>query len=60
MYLSARGIQYEDRDVASDPQAVFELVRTYGSHTTPTFVIGDDVVIGFRPAELDRLLDAEA
>ena len=44
------------KDVSIDQQAVFELVRTYKSRSTPTIVIGDQVMIGFDPDKLDRML----
>jgi glutaredoxin len=55
-YLSARGIVYEERDVSRDQSAVFELVRTYNSRSTPTLVIGEEVIVGFDPRRLDVLL----
>ncbi|MDP9266842.1 MAG: hypothetical protein M3P27_00775 [Acidobacteriota bacterium] len=42
--------------MSADHGAVFELVRTYNSRSTPTFVIGDQVVIGFDRERLDQLL----
>lgn len=39
-----------------DQQAVFELVRTYKSRSTPTIVVGDKVMIGFDPDQLDKML----
>ena len=44
------------KDVSSDQQAVFELVRTYQSRSTPTIVVGDEVMIGFDPEQLDKML----
>ena len=42
--------------MSSDQQAVFELVRTYNSRSTPTIVIGEQVMIGFEPEKLDQML----
>lgn len=39
-----------------DQQAVFELVRTYKSRATPTIVVGDQVMVGFDPGRLDKML----
>jgi glutaredoxin len=39
-----------------DPQAVEELVHTYNSRSTPTLVIGEEVMIGFDPDRLDELM----
>jgi glutaredoxin len=42
--------------VSSDQRAVFELVRTYNSRSTPTIVVGEQVMIGFDPEKLDAML----
>jgi glutaredoxin len=55
-YLSARGIEFVERDLRSDPQAVEDLVYKYRSRSTPTLVIGDEVLIGFDPERVDKLL----
>lgn len=55
-YLSERGISFELRDVSTDFNAVKELVERYQSRSTPTIVIGDEVLIGFDPSRLDQLL----
>ncbi len=55
-FLSERGIEFEERDVASDPSAVQDLVEKYKSHSTPTLLIGDEVMIGFDPDRLNQLL----
>jgi hypothetical protein len=44
------------KDVSSDQRAVFELVRTYNSRSTPTIVVGEKVMIGFDPEKLDEML----
>jgi hypothetical protein len=33
-----------------------ELVRKYNSRSTPTIVVDDQVMIGFDPARLDKML----
>ena len=55
-YLSERGIEYEDRDVSVDMKAVEELVHKYQSRSTPTVVVGDEVMVGFDPERLDQML----
>jgi hypothetical protein len=42
--------------VSADQQAVFELVRTYNSRSTPTIVVDDQVMIGFDPVRLEEML----
>ena len=55
-FLKQRGINFVDRNVRADETAVFELVRKYGSNSTPTVVIDDEVLIGFDPERLERTL----
>ena len=55
-YLMGKGIAFEDHDVSSDPSAAQELVNKYGSRSTPTVVVGDEVMIGFNPERLDQIL----
>ena len=52
----SRGVQFEDRDVTRDRQALRDLIGKYGSQTTPTFVIDEQVVVGFDTRRLDELL----
>ena len=44
------------KDVSRDQQAIFELVRTYNSRSTPTIVVGGQVMIGFDQEKLDKML----
>jgi glutaredoxin len=44
------------KDVSVDQQAVFELVRKYNSRSTPTIVVDGDVMVGFDPERLDKML----
>ena len=55
-YLSERGIEYQERDVSLDQSAIQDLVHKYQSRTTPTLVIGEEVMIGFDPERLNELL----
>jgi len=39
-----------------DQAAVFELVRKYNSRSTPTLVIGEEILQGFDPDKIERAL----
>ena len=54
-FLSQKGVQYTERDVLKDEQAMAELERL-GYLTTPVTVIDGQVVIGFNEARLNELL----
>ena len=47
---------FEERDIQADPATVKELLEVYKSHSTPTLVIGEEVMIGFDPERLDEIL----
>jgi len=44
------------KDVSVDHAALMELVRTYNSNSTPTIIVGDQVMIGFDPDRLEKML----
>ena len=55
-YLSSRQVEFEEKDIRTDPVALRELVEDLGSRSTPTLVVDGQVVIGFDPAEYDAAL----
>lgn len=57
MFLKDRGAKYEERSVDDAEDVVLELKEKYNSDSTPTVVIGDEVVIGFDPERIDELLE---
>ena len=62
IFLEAKGIAFEERDMSLDPAVRTELLETYHSRTAPTLVIltavGAEVIEGFDPDRLDRFLSA--
>jgi glutaredoxin 3 len=62
IFLEAKGINFEERDMSLDPTARAELLETYHSSNSPTWVIltpaGPEVIEGFDPDRLDQLLSA--
>ena len=62
LFLEAKEILFEERDMGRDPAARAELFETYHSHTAPTVVIltstGAEIIEGFDPDRLDRFLSA--
>ena len=58
-YLSQRGITFEEKNVADDPDALKEMVeKAAGAMATPTVIVGDQVIIGYHPQKLDEALKA--
>ena len=68
IYLEAREISFEERDISADVDARRVMREQYGSGETPTLVVFLDpiaaestplseVVTGFDPVRLDQLLD---
>jgi glutaredoxin len=62
IFLEAKGIAFEERDMSLDPGARIELLDTYHIRSAPTLVIltpsGAEVIEGFDPDRLDRFLSA--
>lgn len=42
--------------MTADQSAVRDLVGKYKSRSTPTIVVGDEVMIGFDPERLEKML----
>lgn len=56
LFLEDRDVAYEEKDVVASPGVAREMVEKYRSRSTPTVVIGSEVLIGFDPERIDELL----
>ena len=56
-FLIERGVEFEERSIDSDLAIARQLTQTYKSRSTPTVVIGDQVLIGYDPERLGQLLE---
>ncbi len=54
-FLSQKGVNYTERDLTKDNEALNEL-KSMGIMTTPVTKINGDVVVGFDQAKLKELL----
>jgi len=55
-FLVQRGVEFEERNIDSGPSVARELTQKYRSQSTPTVVIGDQILIGYDPERLEQLL----
>jgi glutaredoxin-like YruB-family protein len=58
-FLSRRGIDFTEKNVAADPLAAQELVRLSGQRGVPVTVVDDQVIVGFDRRRLTMLLDQD-
>ena len=62
VFLEAKEIAFEERDISSDLEGRREMTEQHDSNETPTLVIfsGEttEVIIGFDPVRLDQFLDS--
>ena len=54
-YLSQKGIEFHERDIAQDPGALADL-KKLGYMTTPVIVVDGAVIVGFDSAKIDQYL----
>jgi glutaredoxin len=54
-YLSQKGVPYTEKNVATDPSAVEELM-SMGLRSLPVIVIGEERLSGFNPSAIDAAL----
>jgi glutaredoxin len=61
VFLGAKRIAFEERDISTDFEARRAMTEQYDSSETPTLVIffdeKEEVIIGFDPVRLDQFLD---
>jgi glutaredoxin len=64
IFLEAKGIAFEERDISADSEARREMTEQHDSDETPTLVIFSaettEVIIGFDPVRLDQFLDSDS
>lgn len=58
-FFRDRGIECEEIDVLSDPQAMDEMIRISGAVTTPVIIIGNEVIIGWDRNKVEKALQAD-
>jgi len=62
VFLEAKEIAFEERDISTDFEARRQMTEQHGSRETPTLVVfsgeAAEVVVGFDPVRLDLLLDS--
>jgi len=56
-FLERKQVPYEDYDVSSDPGRADEMIRKSGQMGVPVIDVNGRVLIGFRPAEIEKVLD---
>jgi glutaredoxin-like YruB-family protein len=57
-FLQSRNVPFAYKDVDEDPVAMEEMMELK-SQSTPTLVVGDEVMIGFDPDRLMALLEED-
>ncbi|WP_318504969.1 glutaredoxin family protein [Bacillus sp. T3] len=58
-FLKEYGFSFTEKNIKEDKRARNDLINKYQSYSTPTIVIGDEVVRGFDIKELMRILQID-
>lgn len=56
-WLTAKGIPYVDYNVGSDVEKRKEMMEMTGQLGVPVIKIGDEVMIGFNPDQMAKILE---
>ncbi len=59
-YLDEKGVAYEAIDVTVDKEALGEMKKISGARSVPVIRIGEEVIVGFDTARMDKALKALA
>lgn len=54
--MDEKGVAYDEVDVAENSEAANEMVRISGQMGVPVIVAGDEVIVGWNQAELEKTL----
>lgn len=57
-YLGEHNVEYEDIDVAANPDKVTELVDISGQLGVPVIVVNGEVIVGFDRPRIEKALAA--
>ncbi|WP_102262029.1 glutaredoxin family protein [Mesobacillus jeotgali] len=57
MFLTEYGFSYEEKNINEDEKSRQELTEIYKSYSTPTIVIGEEIITGFDLEKLKKVLD---
>jgi glutaredoxin 3 len=55
-YLKSKNIEFEDVDVAQDPNKAMEMIRKSGQQGVPVLDVNGKIIIGFNRPEIDSAL----
>lgn len=56
-FLSQHNVEFTQYNVAENAEARDEMIEKYDSMSTPTIIIGDQVITGFDPDQLTKMLN---
>lgn len=59
MFLADCQVEYKEKNITTDLKARKELTEKYGAYSTPTVIVGEEVIIGFELEKLKKALDIE-
>ena len=57
MFLTEYGFSYTEKNINENEKSRQELTEIYNSYSTPTIVIGEEIVTGFDLEKLKKVLD---
>lgn len=57
MFLNEYGFSYSEKNIHEDEKSRQELTEIYGSYSTPTIVVGSEVITGFDLEKLKKVLN---
>lgn len=58
-YMDKLGVDFEDRDVETDPKFAHEAVEKSGQMGIPVLDIGGEIIVGFDRPRIDAALKAK-
>lgn len=56
MFLNDQKVSFIEKNITKDSTARDELIHSYNAYSTPTVVVGEEVIIGFELEKLEKAI----
>ncbi|MFB6145618.1 MAG: glutaredoxin family protein [Candidatus Nanohaloarchaea archaeon] len=57
-WLNENDYEFEEHNVAEDREQAIRMIQKTGQRGVPQTFIGDETIIGFQPAQIERIIES--
>jgi glutaredoxin-like YruB-family protein len=57
MFLNEHKVAFQEKNITTNSKARDELINTYNAYSTPTVIVGEEVIVGFDLERLEKAIN---